>query len=92
MSELKERIWAVMSERGIEAKSLEHGEAARLVRQLASEKVSGLCVITDDAARRLAAAAKGPTNARAATVTTAPNNAAPHNSAARRRRANKVTS
>ena len=53
MSELGEKIWAVMSERGCEASGLVYGEAARLARRLRGEKVSGLCVVTDAAAERL---------------------------------------
>ena len=55
MGELSERRWAVMSERGCEASGLDYEEASRLVQQLRNSKVYGLCVITDDAARRLAA-------------------------------------
>ena len=53
MSELRERRWAVISERGCEASGLAHAEAARLVRKLAGERVSALCVVTDEAARHL---------------------------------------
>lgn len=53
MSELSEKRWAVISERGCEASQLLYADAARLVSQLKSEKVAGLCVITDAAAERL---------------------------------------
>ena len=53
MSELGEQLWAVISERGCEAAGLAHAEAAGLVRRLAGERVSGLCVVTADAAARL---------------------------------------
>ena len=53
MSELKEPVWAVQSERGREAAGLTYEEAARLVARLRAERVSGLCVITDAAAARL---------------------------------------
>ncbi len=53
MGELREAQWAVMSEHGCEASSLDYEQAARLVRKLAGDKVSGLCVITDEAASRL---------------------------------------
>jgi hypothetical protein len=59
MSEMKERRWAVMSERGREASGLEYAEAGELVRRLRGEKISGLCVITDAAASRLPPAKKG---------------------------------
>jgi hypothetical protein len=52
MSELKERQWAVLSERGCEAASLAYVEAVQLVSRLSEEKVYGLCIITDEAARR----------------------------------------
>jgi hypothetical protein len=54
MSELTEQRWAVLSERGCEATSLTYAQAAELMRALRREKVSGLSVITDDAARRAA--------------------------------------
>lgn len=52
MSELTETRWAVLSERGCEASALTYAQAAELMRALQREKVSGLSVITDDAARR----------------------------------------
>lgn len=51
MSELNEDRWAVISERGCEASGMVYAEAAALMHRLASEKVHGLCVITNDAAR-----------------------------------------
>jgi hypothetical protein len=56
MSELNERRWTVLSERGGEASGLTYAAAAERVRALNSEKVHGLCIITDAAAARLAAA------------------------------------
>jgi len=53
MGELGEQRWAVISERGCEAQSLRHAEAAELVRRLRGESVSGLCVVTNEAAQRL---------------------------------------
>jgi hypothetical protein len=59
MSELKERLWAVLSERGREAAELTYEEAAGLVRELrggsAGRKVSGLCIVTARAAGHVAA-------------------------------------
>jgi hypothetical protein len=55
MSELNERRWAVLSERGSERAGLSYEEAAALVARLRGERVSGLCVITDAAASRLPA-------------------------------------
>lgn len=53
MGELDEPRWAVISERGREATGITYAEAARLVRELAAQKLSGVCVVTDAAARRL---------------------------------------
>jgi hypothetical protein len=52
MSELTEERWAVLSERGCEAMGLTYAEAADLMRSLVRERVSGLAVVTDAAARR----------------------------------------
>lgn len=60
MSELDEQRWAVISERGGEASGLGYAEARQLTRRLAGERVSGLCVVTDAAARRLGHAANPP--------------------------------
>jgi hypothetical protein len=59
MSELSERRWAVQSERGSEAAGLTYEEAAALVRRLRGERMSGLCVITEEAARLLPPAKQG---------------------------------
>ncbi len=61
MSELNERLWAVLSERGREAAGLTYEEAAGLVRELRGDgangrKVSGLCIVTDRAAEHVAPA------------------------------------
>ena len=53
MSELNERRWAVLSERGCEESGLSYGEAAATVARLRGERVSGLCVVTDAAAAHL---------------------------------------
>jgi ribosomal protein L12E/L44/L45/RPP1/RPP2 len=50
MSELKERRWAVLSERGCEDAGLNYEEASGLVARLRGERISGLCVVTDAAA------------------------------------------
>ncbi|HUQ32978.1 MAG TPA: hypothetical protein VM095_12735 [Pyrinomonadaceae bacterium] len=54
MSELNEQRWSVLSERGVEATALGYQQAAEVMRSLQREKISGLSVITDDAARRVA--------------------------------------
>jgi hypothetical protein len=58
MGELNEGRWAVMSERGCEALGLTYAGALELERRLKGEKLSGLCVITDAAGRRLPPARK----------------------------------
>ena len=52
MSELTEEHWAVLSERGCEAMGLTYAQANELMRALVRERVSGLAVVTDAAARR----------------------------------------
>jgi hypothetical protein len=53
MSELNERRWAVLSERGREDAGLSYAEAAALIARLRGERVSGLCVVTNEAAARV---------------------------------------
>jgi len=53
MSELNERRWAVLSERGCEDAGLSYEGAAGLVKRLRGERISGLCVVTDAAAAHL---------------------------------------
>jgi hypothetical protein len=60
MSELTEQRWAVFSERGRESLGLTYAQALETMRALAQEKVSGVSIITDDAARRAADGAKPP--------------------------------
>jgi hypothetical protein len=52
MSELREQRWSVVSERGCEASSVNYEEAAGLVGRLRADKIHGLCIISDEAARR----------------------------------------
>jgi hypothetical protein len=54
MGELGEPRWAVISERGCEASSLNYDEARELLRRLVDEKVHGTCIVTSEAARNLA--------------------------------------
>lgn len=51
MSELQERRWAVISERGSEATDLNYEEAHALMHRLTAERVHGLCIVTKEAAR-----------------------------------------
>ncbi|MDQ3585315.1 MAG: hypothetical protein M3407_06035 [Acidobacteriota bacterium] len=80
MSELKQTRWAVISERGCEASRLPYAEAARLVKQLQSERIYGLCIITDEAAGRLDGAAPLPSQ----TISEPPNAPAKKRTAPRR--------
>ncbi|HYG09865.1 MAG TPA: hypothetical protein VD835_07830 [Pyrinomonadaceae bacterium] len=52
MSELREQRWSVVSERGCEASGVTYEDAAGLVGRLRAERVHGLCIISDEAARR----------------------------------------
>lgn len=59
MSELREQRWSVVSERGCEASGVNYEEAAGLVRRLRAEGIYGLCIISDEAARRYNASNNG---------------------------------
>ncbi|HEX8633197.1 MAG TPA: hypothetical protein VF703_03495 [Pyrinomonadaceae bacterium] len=52
MSELREQRWSVVSERGCEASGVNYEDAAGLVGRLRADKIHGLCIISDEAARR----------------------------------------
>jgi hypothetical protein len=52
MGELGEQRWGILSERGCEATGLTYAAALELMRRLKREKVSGISIITNDAARR----------------------------------------
>ena len=54
MSELGEKRWAVISERGPEESGLTYDQAHQLVRRLRAEGIHGLSIITDEAAHRIA--------------------------------------
>ena len=58
MSELNERRWAVLSERGCEDAGLNYEEASGLVARLRGERLGGLCVVTDAAAAHVPRAQK----------------------------------
>ena len=70
MSELNERLWAVLSERGREAVGLTYEEAAVLVGELRAgvgvngDKVRGLCIVTARAGERVAPAQKAAAKAK----------------------------
>ena len=86
MSELNERRWAVLSERGREESGLSYAEASATVARLRGEKLSGLCVITDAAAAHLPAAKQK------AAAKSQPGNSQPPSAAPKPRRSRKKTS
>lgn len=45
-------VWAVVSFDKVEAGGLRYYQAAELIRELEAHGISGLCIITDDAALR----------------------------------------
>jgi hypothetical protein len=58
MSDLGNERWAVISDRGCEATGLTHEDARRLVHRLMGEGRHGLCIISDEAAKRFNSSAK----------------------------------
>lgn len=52
-SELVEPIWSVVTYETVAASGLTYEEAEKLAERLKAERVSGLCIITDDAASRI---------------------------------------
>jgi hypothetical protein len=52
MSEFMNQGWAVISERSTEASGLNYIAALELLKRLTAEKISGLAIVTDEAARR----------------------------------------
>ena len=53
LSELAALSWSVVSFEKCEAKNLTYEQAEEKMRELAAQKVSGLCIITDEAAARI---------------------------------------
>ncbi len=62
MSELTERRWAVISEHGSEQSDLTFEEARALLSRLEAEKVHGLCIVTNEAARHFLREGSAATN------------------------------
>ena len=62
MSELAEKRWAVISERGCEASNLTYAGAQGLVRRLVAEGLHGISIITDEAANRITKKRTAPEN------------------------------
>lgn len=52
-SELVEPIWSVVTYETVAASGLTYDEAEKLAERLKAERVSGLCIITDEAASRI---------------------------------------
>ena len=72
MSELREPRWSVVSERGCEASGVDYDVAAGLVRRLREEKIHGLCIVSDEAARRYNANNNGASGMTTAELKSAP--------------------
>lgn len=53
LSELHQPMWSVVSFEKVIKNGLEYDEALAEMERLRSEKVFGLCIITDDAANRI---------------------------------------
>ena len=52
-SELNEPRWSVVTFERRAAKNLTYAQAAQKLRELADEKISGLCIVTDEAAEKI---------------------------------------
>lgn len=52
-SELEKPIWSVVSFEKILENNLTYHEAARKIAEFSEQKISGLCIITDQAARNI---------------------------------------
>lgn len=53
LSELREKIWSVISFDKCHVSGLSYDDAVDEMKRLQDQKVSGLCIITDEAASRL---------------------------------------
>lgn len=51
--ELSENLWSVISFEKCEARGLNYNEAVRKMKELAAGGASGLCIVTDVAAKRI---------------------------------------
>ena len=52
-SELRDRVWSVISFDKCEASGLTYAEAERILSELEAQKVSGLCIVPDEVAARM---------------------------------------
>ena len=57
-SELDKKIWSVITFDSCAASGLSYAEAAENLEKLKAEKVSGLCIVTDEVAARMTAKKK----------------------------------
>lgn len=53
LSELDQQIWSVISFEKRVGKNLKYADAASMLKELVGEKISGLCIVTDDAAEKM---------------------------------------
>lgn len=52
-SELREPRWSVISFTKVEASGLTYVQAEQKIKELEAQKVSGLCIVTDETAVRM---------------------------------------
>lgn len=52
-AELREARWSVISFEKLEADNLTYAQAEQKLAELETQKVSGLCIVTDEAAMRI---------------------------------------
>lgn len=53
LSELEEPRWAVVSFDGLAAAGLTYEQAVKVMADLDTDKIAGLCIVTDEASRNL---------------------------------------
>lgn len=56
--ELARALWSVISFEGVAARNLNYDEAIQTLKKLESQKVFGLCIVTDEAAARITESSK----------------------------------
>jgi hypothetical protein len=52
-SELRDRVWSVISFDKCEARGLTYAEAEQKLSELEAQKVAGLCIVPDEVAARI---------------------------------------
>jgi hypothetical protein len=53
LSEMRQPIWSVISFEKSVKSGMTYDEALKMMKKLKTEKVSGLCIVTDEAASRI---------------------------------------